>query len=84
LHSRVISSTELYTLKGASYDETEILKRATIAPRLDFIVLPLVPACTPELQKAIRSKISFDGYRGIIHVQIEADGGHPTAISRVH
>jgi hypothetical protein len=69
-----LAATELYTLEGASYDETEILKRATIAPRLDFIVLPLVPARVPEIQRAIRSKIAFDGYRGIIHVQIEADG----------
>jgi hypothetical protein len=69
-----LATTELYRLEGASYDETDILKRATVAPRLDFVVLPLVLARVPEIQKAIRSKIAFDGYMGIIHTQIEAGG----------
>jgi hypothetical protein len=69
-----LAATELFTLEGASYDETEVLRRATIAPRLDFVVLPLVPTRVPEIQQAIRSKIAFSGYRGIIHAQIEACG----------
>lgn len=62
---------ELYRLQGTSYEETPILKRATTAPRLDFVVLPLVPGRVAEIEKAIRSKIAFGEYRGII----EANGG---------
>jgi hypothetical protein len=69
-----LAATELYRLEEASYDETEILKRATIAPRLDFVVLPLVVARVPGIQKAVESRIAFGGNRGIIHVQIEANG----------
>jgi len=69
-----LAATELYRFEGSSYDETEILKRATIAPRLDFVVLPLALARVPQIQKAIESRIAFGGNRGIIHVQIEAGG----------
>jgi hypothetical protein len=69
-----LASTELFRLEDASYDETGVLKRATTAPRLDFLVLPLVLNRVPEIEKAIRSKIAFTGYGGIIHVQIEAKG----------
>ena len=69
-----LATTELYRLEGAAYEETSVLKRATTAPLLDFVVLPLVPARIPEVEKAIRSKVAFGGYRGIIHVQIEANG----------
>ena len=65
-HSRIalegdLASTELYRLEGASYEETEILKRATTAPRLDFVVLPLIPARLVEIRNAIQSKIAFGG-----------------------
>jgi hypothetical protein len=69
-----LAATELYTLEGASHDETEVLRRATTAPRLDFVVLPLRVSRVAEIQKAIQSKVAFDGDRGIVHVQIEADG----------
>jgi len=69
-----LANTELYRLGGGSFDETEVLKRATTAPQIDFVVLPLTPTRVPEIEKAIRSKIAFAGYRGIIHVQIEAEG----------
>jgi len=69
-----LASTELFRLVGAAHEETGILKRATIAPQLDFVVLPLIPPRVPEIEKAIRSKVAFAGYRGIVHVQIESDG----------
>jgi hypothetical protein len=69
-----LATTELYGLEIASYDETDALKRATTAPRLDFVVLPLVLVRVPEIQNAIRSKITFGGSKGIIHVQIESAG----------
>ena len=69
-----LTSTELFRLEGASFDEQGMLKRATVAPKLDFVVLPLMPSRVPEVEKAIRSKIAFAGYKGIVHVQIEANG----------
>ena len=69
-----LANTELFRLNGASHDETGVLRRATTAPALDFLVLPLVPARVPEIVTAIRSKVAFAGYRGIIHVQIESNG----------
>jgi hypothetical protein len=69
-----LATTELYRLEGSAHEEKPILKRATTAPGLDFVVLPLIPARVSEIEKAIRSKIAFDGYKGIIHVQIEANG----------
>lgn len=69
-----LASTELFRLDGGSHEEVGILKRATIAPQLDFVVLPLAPSRVPEIERAIRSKVAFARYGGIIHVQIESDG----------
>jgi hypothetical protein len=69
-----LASTDLFRLVGGSHEDTGILKRATIAPKLDFVVLPLAPSRVPEIEKAIRSKVAFAGYDGIIHVQIESEG----------
>jgi hypothetical protein len=69
-----LSQTEVMRLDGVTQEETGALKRATLQPRLDFVVLPLAPATVDAIERAIRSKIAFGGYRGIIHAQIEADG----------
>lgn len=69
-----LARTEPFRLEGVSYDETGTLRRATTAPRLDFLVLPLTPVGVSEIEKAIRSKIAFAGDKGIIHVQIESEG----------
>lgn len=68
-----LAATELYRLEGAFYEETAILRRNTIAPRLDFVVLPLIPTRLSEIERAIRSRIAFHEYRGIVHAQIEAN-----------
>lgn len=65
-----LSHTELAKIAGASLTETEVLKRNTTSPRLDFVVLPLTQDTVPEIQKAIVSKIAFKDYAGIVHVQI--------------
>jgi hypothetical protein len=65
-----LASSELFTIEGGSHDEVGVLRRVTTAPQLDFLVLPLLPTRLPETEKAIRSKIAFSGYKGIIHVQI--------------
>ena len=65
-----LASSELFKLEGGSHDEVGVLRRATTAPQLDFLILPLLPTRVAEIEKAIRSKIAFSGYKGVIHVQI--------------
>jgi len=69
-----LSHTELVKIAGISLNETETLKRNTTSPRMDFVVLPLIPATVPEIEKAIVSKVGFKKYAGIVHVQIERQG----------
>jgi hypothetical protein len=69
-----LSSTGLFKMEGASYEASGMLKRATLAPQLDYVVLPLTQARIAEIEKAIHSKIAFDGYKGIIHVKVESEG----------
>jgi hypothetical protein len=69
-----LSHTGLANIAGASLNETEILKRNTTLPRLDFIVLPLTSGTVPAIEKAIVSKVAFKDYAGIVHVQIERQG----------
>jgi hypothetical protein len=69
-----LSHTELAKIAGASLNETEVLKRNTISPRMDFVVLPLTSETVPEIEKAIVSKVAFKDYAGIVHVQIERQG----------
>jgi hypothetical protein len=69
-----LADAELVALPGASTEETTVLKRATLSPRLDFLVLPLDEKTEPSIAKAIRSRIPFKDGRGIIHAQIEGGG----------
>lgn len=69
----VLSQTELMGMEDVSFEETEVLKRGTLQPRLDFVILDLAPQKVSATQKAIRSRIAFGG-NGIIHVQIEKAG----------
>jgi hypothetical protein len=69
-----LSHTELAKIAGLSLNETEVLKRNTTSPRLDFVVLPLTPGTVPEIEKAIVSKVAFKDYAGIVHAQIETQG----------
>jgi hypothetical protein len=69
-----LSHTELTKMADASLDETEVLKRNTTSPRMDFVVLPLTPATVPEIEKAIVSKVAFKNNAGIVHVQIDRQG----------
>ncbi len=62
--------TDLMKLRGAAFEETEVLRRGTIAPKLDFVVLPLTQDTRQVIENAIHSKISFRSTEGIIHVQI--------------
>src|ERR1022692_509921 len=69
-----LSHTELAKIAGVSLNETDVLKRNTTSPRMDFVVLPLTPEAIPEIEKAIVSKVAFKGSDGIVHVQIERQG----------
>jgi hypothetical protein len=54
-----------------SRDETDLLRRNTITPKLDFIVLSLIPETVDEIFNQI-IKAGLD--RAIVHVQIGRDG----------
>ncbi|MCI0352980.1 MAG: hypothetical protein L0Z53_26460 [Acidobacteriales bacterium] len=69
-----LSHTELVKIEGGSCDETDVLRRATLSPRLDFILLPLTQATVSAIEKAVSSKVSFDGPDGIVHVQVKKGG----------
>jgi hypothetical protein len=68
-----LSQTELAQMAGVTFHEGGALKRGTLQPKLDFLVLPLTQQNLSALEKAVVSKIGF-GHRGIIHVQIEKNG----------
>jgi hypothetical protein len=67
-----LASCQLAHISGASGDETELLKRATIYPLQDFIVCPL----EPETINLILAESLPAGrvVRDVIHVQIEKAG----------
>ena len=62
-----LSATAVAHLAGASADETEILKRNTLWPKQDFVVLPL----ETDLVGAIIAAVGGTVPRGILHIQIE-------------
>jgi hypothetical protein len=68
-----LSQTELAQMEGVTHEETKVLKRSTLWPKLEFLVLPLTQEKLPAIEKAVVSKIAF-GERGLIHVLIELNG----------
>jgi hypothetical protein len=67
-----LSHTGLVRIAGITHEESGVLRRATLAPRKDFIILPLSEQTLPAIRKAINSKIAI-GEKGIVHVQIVKD-----------
>jgi hypothetical protein len=65
-----LHNLRLGSIPGASEAETVALKRNTLWPKQDFIVLPL----EPSMEKAILSAIGGTVPGCIIHVQIEKEG----------
>jgi hypothetical protein len=65
-----LSSLSLSKIRGASGEETSTLKRNTIWPKQDFIVLPLEAELTKEISSAIGGTIP----KAILHIQIEKRG----------
>jgi hypothetical protein len=68
-----LSHTDLVRAAGVTRDESGVLRRSTLAPRRDFLVLPLSEQTLPAIRQAINSKIAI-GEEGIVHVQIVKDG----------
>ena len=69
----ILSDTDLVRITGVTHDESGVLRRATFAPRRDFLVLPLNERTLPAIRTAINSKIAI-GEKGIVRVQIVKDG----------
>ena len=60
----------LSTLAAASEQPSSVLKRNTLWPKQDFIVVPLGPSMGKEILTALGGKIP----RTVIHIQIEKGG----------
>jgi hypothetical protein len=65
-----LSKLALLRLSGATQEETAVLKRNTIWPKQDFVVVPLEPSTVRTIVVAIGGTVP----NAIIHVQIEKDG----------
>jgi hypothetical protein len=65
-----LSGLHLSSIPGASQEETVALKRNTLWPKQDFIVLPLEPPMTKTIVSAIGGTVPS----AIIHIQIEKGG----------
>jgi len=68
-----LENLNLSGIHGASVEETEVLKRQTTSPKLDFLAVPLNEATLDEIWNEL-SKKDHLVHEGIIHVQIENGG----------
>ena len=69
-----LSSLDLHALPGSFTQETAALKRQTLEPEMDFIVVPITTE-TIGLLKQRLSKAGALGEKGkVIHTQLEANG----------
>jgi hypothetical protein len=66
-----LTCCDFNAIPGSSFDETFILKRNTIAPQQDFVILPLNEVVMKLLQSDILYRVGLR--RRVIHVQIEHD-----------
>jgi hypothetical protein len=68
-----LTKSDLMLMEPVAYEEVGVLKRATLRPKLNFLILPLTQQSLSRIEKAFNSKIAF-GNGGIVHVQIERAG----------
>jgi hypothetical protein len=61
--------TTLFDVAGASSDETKVLKRSTLSPKQDFVVLPLESKTVEPIMAAVGGTVP----RGIIHLQVQKE-----------
>ena len=65
-----LSMTSLFNVPGASNDETQVLKRGTLSPKQDFIVLPLEADMVRPIMAAVGGTVP----RTLTHVQVQKEG----------
>jgi len=65
-----LSGTALIGATSASDDQTKALKRNTLWPKQDFVVLPL----EAETVGSIMTAVGGTAPRSILHIQVEKDG----------
>ena len=65
-----LKGTGLLDLAGASVEETPALKRNTVRPRQDFVVLPLDAQTVGRMMAAVGGTVP----RSILHIQVEKQG----------
>jgi hypothetical protein len=65
-----LGALHLSSIPGASQEETVALKRNTLWPKQDFMVLPLEPSTIMTIVSAIGGTVP----NAIIHIQIEKGG----------
>lgn len=63
---------ELGEIPGVGWGETAELRRQTLTPQLDFVVLPLGPETTERILRRIVPRIGV--VRQVVHIQIAQDG----------
>jgi len=65
-----LSGTALIGATSASDDQTKALKRNTLWPKQDFVVLPLEAETVGSIMTAVGGTVP----RSILHIQVEKDG----------
>jgi hypothetical protein len=65
-----LSSTSLSDVAGASSDETQVLKRNTLWPKQNFVVIPL----EAEMVRPIMAAVGGTVPRGLVNVQVQKEG----------
>jgi len=71
-----LSNSRLVKIAGGCFEETEVLRRRKLQPRLDFLVLPLNTSVAVEHRESIDPRVAFNRDAGIVHVQIEKHGAN--------
>lgn len=67
-----LSRLGLEELPGASSQESGSLRRQTLEPQLDFIVVPINSATVPELKRRLASHGVLGRAGSVIHTQLAA------------
>ena len=69
-----LAKLRLSEVPGLSIEETPILQRNTLEPRLDFVSVPISADSVQALKKRLSQPGLFDAEGSIVHVQVENSG----------
>jgi hypothetical protein len=69
-----LGELDLENIAGAHFQETDALRRQTLKPQLDFIVLPLTAESVDVIWRIISENGLLTDPMRIIHAQIALDG----------